>query len=111
VEYTVPETRGGRTLEAFCNQLVKGNKVIVRISAEERDMYSDMDYFVANIKEAPRKLVRGEIHGTNQFSAGWYVAKIRWYEKESINSAGDGIWNLLPVRRNTSYAMQCNAFT
>jgi hypothetical protein len=56
-----------KKFEAFCNQLVKGNKVIVRIFGEERDtMYSDtMDYFVANIEEVPRKLVTGEIHGTN----------------------------------------------
>jgi hypothetical protein len=29
VAYTVPETHTGRTLESFCDQLVKGNKVIV----------------------------------------------------------------------------------
>jgi hypothetical protein len=57
-------------------------------------MYADMDYFVANIEEAPRKLIKGEVHGTDRFLAGWYVAKLRWFEKESVNSSGDSVYYL-----------------
>lgn len=106
VPYTVPETRTGRTLESFCDQLAKGTLVIVRIAGEERDTYADMDYFVARIEEAPRKLSKGEVHGTNRFLAGWYVAKLRWFEKERVDSAGDSVYYL----SEQTQVMQCNVF-
>lgn len=55
--------------------------VIVHIAPEENKMYSDMEYFVAKVEEVSHKLTRGEVHGSNQYLAGWYAAKIHWFER------------------------------
>jgi hypothetical protein len=55
----------GRSLQKAMGVTYQHLKRASNIQAELEGMDSDMDYFVAHIEEAPRKLVRGEIHGTN----------------------------------------------
>jgi hypothetical protein len=100
------ETRGGETLEDYCSKLVRGQNVVVRISAVEKDEYPELEYFVARLVDKPHKLTRGGVYGTNRFNAGWYVARIQWFEKTDVDGRGNH-WYVLSGSQQT---MQCNAF-
>ena len=92
-------------MEDFCNRLKRGDNVIVRIHPTEKNSYPDDDYFVAHLLEKTHKLTEGGVYGTNHFQAGWYVAKIKWYDRKETEENGDRWYKL-----SSEQTLQCNAF-
>ena len=78
-----PETRGGATLKYFCGNVRDKYLIVVRINSSEIGMYSDNIFFLARIIETPCKLKQGETYFVNQYNTGWYVEKLKWFDRDS----------------------------
>ena len=98
-------TRGGGTLESFCEGLVKGEFVVARVDPSDRRKNPEEDYFVGRLQGTPYKLTEPGIYAGNQYNKGWYVVEMQWYERKDEDDAGNYFFE-----RGHSQLLNCNAF-
>jgi hypothetical protein len=73
-------TRNARNpLPEFCRGLKVGENVIVRVSAEERALNPNEEYFVAKIEEKAKQLEEGGVHSAVQYQKNDWIVSVRWY--------------------------------
>ena len=94
--------------ETFCDNLKRGDVVVVRIHNSQRAEYPEDEYWLGRLSGSPRKLSRSEagMRASNHFNVGWYVVNVKWFDKKDSDEHGNQDFELL----EQDTVMQCNVF-